>query len=81
MIIFPTPPYNPRFGEVLHPVKLQGLDPMRCYTLKEINLMPGAKPSLSAHGKTYIGDFLMKVGIPVLSASWMSSRVVEITAL
>ena len=50
-------------------------------SLREINLMPGPKPSLSAHGKTYTGDFLMKVGIPVLSASWMSSRVVEITAL
>lgn len=25
--------------------------------------------------------YFMKVGIPVLSASWMSSRVVEITAL
>ena len=70
----------PRFQEKLVPVKLQGLDPERMYKVEEINLMPGQQSSLAAHGKTFSGDYLMKIGLDVLTLSKTSSRVLELTA-
>lgn len=70
---------NPRFGEFLYPVKLQGLDADKRYTVKEINLMPGRNSNLSFNNKTFTGDYLMKVGLPILSTSRFSSNVIEIT--
>lgn len=67
---------HPRFSEPLQNVKLQGLDPDKTYTVKEINLMPGAKSSLESDGKHYSGDNLMKIGIKVLSANSATSHVV-----
>jgi len=43
------------------PVVLNGLNPKKKYTLKEINLYPGV-PSTNASDKVYTGDFLMKAG-------------------
>ncbi len=43
------------------PVVLNGLNPKKKYTVKEINLYPGVTSSI-ASGKIYTGDFLMKVG-------------------
>ena len=43
------------------PVVLNGLNPKKKYTVKEINLYPG-ETSTIASGKIYTGDFLMKVG-------------------
>ena len=71
---------HPRFQDHLLPVRLEGLDPERMYLVEEINLMPGAKPSLSQHGRTLSGDYLMKVGLNVLSGSATRSHVVELTA-
>lgn len=70
----------PRFREKLIPVKLQGLDPMKSYTVKEINLMPGIESTLTENGKTYSGDYLMKVGIDVFTADRLNSRVIEVSA-
>ena len=42
--------------------------------------MPNAQPTLEADGKIYSGDYLMKVGINVFTATEMTSHVVEITA-
>lgn len=72
---------HPRFQEKLMPVKLQGLDPMKEYKVEEINLMPGQGSTLDANGKTYSGDYLMKVGLEVFTFNHTKSRVVEITAL
>ena len=71
----------PRFGESLIPVKLQGLDPTKNYKIEEINLMPRRRSSLKAQGKTYSGDYLMKVGIEVFTTNKTHSRILEITAL
>ncbi|WP_455585887.1 alpha-galactosidase [Bacteroides sp.] len=71
---------HPRFGEKLLPVKLQGLNPAKMYRVEEINLMPGAKSTLAANGKTFSGDYLMKVGLDVFTANQTSSRVIELTA-
>lgn len=70
---------HPRFKEKIFPVKLQGLDPMKNYTVKEINLMPGIRSTLSENEKTYTGDYLMKVGIDAFSSDRLNSRVIEIS--
>ncbi|MBP6182764.1 alpha-galactosidase [Flavobacterium sp.] len=44
------------------PVVLNGLNPKKKYTVKEINLYPGVTSSI-ASDKVYTGDFLMKAGI------------------
>lgn len=72
---------NPRFSEKLFTVKLQNLEPTRRYTIQEINLMPGAKSRLKAHGKTYTGDYLMKIGLEAFTGGQMNSRMIEITAV
>lgn len=71
---------HPRYGEHLFPVKLQGLDPDALYRVEEINLMPGARPSLRAHGRTFSGHYLMTVGLSAFSGGALKSRVVELTA-
>lgn len=72
---------NIREREQVNRVRLQGLDPQAQYKVEETNLMPGAKPILGDNGRTYTGDFLMKVGLDM--NSWhikpLSSTIVEIT--
>ncbi|MGV3504674.1 MAG: alpha-galactosidase [Adhaeribacter sp.] len=58
--------------------RLQGLDPNKQYTVKEVNLFPGTKSSFYDHGKTYSGDYLMKVGIGVSSTNQLTSSIFEI---
>ena len=67
---------HPRYQEKLQRVRLQGLDPDRTYTVREINLMPGVKSTLKADGKAFTGDYLMKVGLDVFGFADMQSRVV-----
>jgi len=71
---------NPRFQEKLFPVKLQGLDASKSYKITEINLMPGASSHLDANGKSYTGDYLMKVGLNLLSSDSLTSHIIELTA-
>lgn len=72
---------SPRYQDIVQKVKLQGLDPNARYTLKEINLMPGQNSSFPQNDKTFTGDYLMKVGIDILS-TWNhnTSMVVELYA-
>ena len=72
---------HPRFRESLQPVKLQGLNPDALYEVKEIMLMPGEKSRLSFQGKTFSGDYLMHIGLPLLTSNDMSSRIIEIEKL
>jgi len=69
---------HPRYGENVRSTRLRGLDPDALYRVEEICLMPGQQSHLACHGKTFTGDYLMKVGIKVLSSSDMASRIVEI---
>ncbi|MDY3267072.1 MAG: alpha-galactosidase [Phocaeicola sp.] len=71
---------HPRFQEKLMNVKLQGLDANKMYKIEEINLMPNTKSRLSANGKIYSGDFLMKVGLEVFGLAQTQSHVIEISA-
>ena len=70
---------HPRYGENILPTRLQGLDPDARYTVKEVSLMPGRQSWLDCDGKTYTGDYLMKVGLKVLSSNDMVSHIIEVT--
>lgn len=71
---------HPRYQEPVRNVRLQGLDANRMYTVKEINLMPDTKSALDCDGQQYSGDFLMKVGLNILSPNTATSHVLEHTA-
>ena len=71
---------HPRVMEPLRNVRLQGLDASRRYTVTEINLMPGKASSLTCNGQQYSGDYLMKVGLPILTADQANSHVLELIA-
>ena len=62
-----------------HLLRLQGLKEDARYELKEINLVPGTQSRLACNGKTFSGEFLMNVGIPVFSSRPTNSHVIEIT--
>jgi len=71
---------NNRYGaSSAMPVKLKGLDAKRMYKVSEINLYPDTKSFLQG-GRTYSGDFLMKIGInPEIRAN-RASVVLKIEA-
>lgn len=71
----------PRYAELLQPVRLQGLNPSAQYKMEEVNLIPGTKSQLSCNGKTYSGDYLMKVGVTLFSSNKTVSHIIEITQL
>ncbi|HAL83058.1 MAG TPA: alpha-galactosidase, partial [Mucilaginibacter sp.] len=53
---------NNRFDEGSKlPIRLKGLDPVKKYTIKEINLYPGIVSPIDS-AKSYSGDFLMRIG-------------------
>ncbi|WP_345952343.1 alpha-galactosidase [Mucilaginibacter sp. PAMB04168] len=72
---------NIREREQVNRVRLQGLNPQAKYKIEETNLMPGTKAILTDNGRTFTGDYLMKVGLDL--NNWhlkaLTSSVVEIT--
>lgn len=60
------------------PIKLNGLDPIKKYSIREINLYPGTKSTI-ATGTVYSGEFLMNVGINPDVNSKRQSVILEIT--
>lgn len=71
---------HPRFREPLGKVRLQGLDANKMYRIEEINRMPDRESTMECHEKVYSGDYLMKIGLNVLTAQQGSSHVFELTA-
>ncbi len=71
---------HPRFHEQLPVVLLQGLDANMVLKVTEINLMPGTKSTFAQDGKVLSGDYLMKVGLSVLTAQDGQSHVFEFVA-
>ena len=59
------------------PIVLEGLDPKKKYTVKEINLYPGTTSGIDGSA-SYSGDFLMKVGFNPDVTLKRTSVVVEI---
>ncbi len=71
---------HPRFSSRLPMVKLQGLDADKQYKVEEINLMSGQKSDVYFNGKTFSGDYLMKVGLDILSSNEARSHVFSLIA-
>ncbi len=59
------------------PVRLNGLDPKKNYTVKEINLYPGTASAINGTA-VYSGDFLMTVGINPNVNLWRTSVLLEV---
>lgn len=70
----------PRFSEKTLPVPLQGLNPDLKYRVKELNVSKDGKSSFRFHDKVYSGDYLMKAGLPLLTANKLQSRIFELFA-
>jgi alpha-galactosidase len=78
---------NARYGETLDRIKLQGLDPDKTYKIQEINVSNegrrgpgmGMGPGLAESGRSYNGDYLMKIGLNVGTGTPLTSVVYEIT--
>ena len=71
---------NARRGETFNRVRLQGLDPEKTYRIEEINIMPGLRRQGTDSGRSYTGDYLMKTGLSIGSATPLTSVVYEITS-
>jgi alpha-galactosidase len=69
--------YRQRLVEPLKPIKIDGLDPAKKYTVKEINVYPGSKSPIDS-SIVYSGDFLMDVGINTGISLWRTSVVLEV---
>jgi len=71
---------NSRFNEDFNNVKLQGLDPLKTYSIREINVAnDGKQQAARDNGKSYTGEYLMKVGLSIGSGAALTSTVYEIT--
>lgn len=71
----------PCYDEQNYAVRLMGLDKDRYYHVREINLMPDKQSWLPCNDKTYSGDYLMTVGLDVLTPHKLVSHVIEIIAV
>jgi alpha-galactosidase len=72
--------YRQRLTETERPVKLNGLDPTKKYTVKEINLYPGAQSPINS-STIYSGDFLIKVGVNPSVNLYRTSVVLEVNEI
>jgi alpha-galactosidase len=70
---------HPRAFHQFSPVRLTGLDPAKTYKVQEINKMKGELNPFSAEGKTFSGDYLIKVGLSLPNNNELTSAVIEIT--
>jgi alpha-galactosidase len=70
---------HPRFSTRFSPARLNGLDPNKSYKLNEINKMPGIRSFFPSEGKTFSGDYLMKIGVSLPNNNELTSAVIEIT--
>ena len=70
-------PANQKYSNLV----LQGLDPQKQYKLTELNIFPGSAGSSSESGKTFSGEYLMKIGLRWPGYGSLYSGVFELTAL
>ncbi len=70
---------HPRAFNKFSPVRLVGLDPNKNYKVEEINKMPGERTWFPSEGKTYSGDYLIKIGLQLPNNSDLTSAIIQIT--
>jgi len=44
------------------PIRLKGLDPAKNYSVRELNVYPGTKSTISSETAIYSGNYLMTIG-------------------
>ena len=66
----------PRYAEKLYNVVMDGLDASATYSVSEINRADGSQ----GEARSYSGDYLMTVGLPLFTGDKLSSRVYELAA-
>lgn len=73
---------NFRRKEFMGKVLLAGLDPLKRYQIKEVNLLPDTKSAFPDDGKVFSGDYLMNIGLNLSAGkiSPLSSSIFEIVA-
>ena len=69
---------HPRAFNQFSPVRLAGLDAAKNYKIQEINKMKGVWSSFPTNGKTFSGDYLIKVGLSLPNNNELTSAVIEI---
>jgi len=70
---------HPRSFGQFSPVRLMGLDSNKNYKIEEINKMSKSWSRFMAEGKTFSGDYLMKIGLQLPNNNDLTSAVIEIT--
>jgi len=70
---------HPRAFNQYSDVRLLGLDPNKKYKIVEINKMQGIRSWFPSDGKTFSGDYLIKIGLKLPNNSDLTSAVIEIT--
>jgi alpha-galactosidase len=61
------------------PVRPQGLDPAKSYTIRELNPAPGRAP-MPQEGKTFTGEELMRDGVVPSCAHAVEASVIELSS-
>ncbi|RYG66849.1 alpha-galactosidase, partial [bacterium] len=59
---------------------LQGLDPAKRYSVREVNLKPGQASQVGKNGTVIDGASLMKDGLSLSISKGLESAVIELTA-
>jgi len=62
------------------PIKPLGLNPAKTYRVREINLPPGAKSTLSIDGQRLTGEALMRDGFPSPLKHALESAIIDLAA-
>ena len=71
---------HPRYSTIWPPVRLEGLDPQKVYTVNETNLYPNSRSTLPENGRSFTGEYLMTVGLHLSGGAAMTSEVIELAA-
>jgi len=72
---------NVHEGDTYQNIVLRGLDPVKKYVIKEINVEVGRRNSFHESGKIFTGEYLMKEGLGWYLRDALTSSVLEITAV
>ena len=72
---------NVHEGDTYQNIVLGGLDPVKRYVVKEINVEDGRRNSFRESGKVFTGEHLMKEGLGWYLRDALTSSVLEVTAV
>jgi alpha-galactosidase len=72
---------NTRRKDIFGRVQLQGLDPLKKYRFREINLFPGTPSTQPDNDKVFTGGYLMSIGLNLSpKPTALTSNIFELVA-